>query len=59
MSFDRIKDYDAIRGGAVLGAVDRRAQLAVAGPDRASFLQGLLTNDVEALQPGPDATPSG
>jgi len=52
MSFDRIKDYDAIRGGAVLGAVDRRAQLAVAGPDRASFLQGLLTNDVEALQPG-------
>ena len=52
MSFDRIKDYDAIREGAVLGSVDRRAQLAVAGPDRASFLQGLLTNDIETLQPG-------
>jgi folate-binding protein YgfZ len=52
MFFDRIKDYDAIRGGAVLGPVERRAQLAVAGPDRASFLQGLLTNDIEALQPG-------
>jgi folate-binding protein YgfZ len=52
MSIDRIKDYDAIRGGAVLGAVDRRAQLAVAGADRASYLQGLLTNDIEALQPG-------
>jgi len=52
MSIDRIKDYDAIRAGAVLGSVDPRAQLAVAGPDRASFLQGLLTNDIEALQPG-------
>ena len=52
MSFDRIKDYDAIRSGAALGAIDPRVQLAVAGPDRASFLQGLLTNDVQALQPG-------
>src|SRR4026209_2989284 len=52
MSIDRIKDYDANRGGAAVGAVDPRAQLAVAGPDRAAFLQGLLTNDIEALQPG-------
>ena len=52
MSLDRIKDYDAIRAGAVLGAVDRRVQLAVAGPDRASYLQGLLTNDIQALEPG-------
>jgi hypothetical protein len=52
MSIDRIKDYDAIRGGAAVGAVDRRAQLAVARPDRAAFLQGLLTIDLEALVPG-------
>jgi len=52
MSFDRIKDYDAIRAGAVLGAIDRRAQLAVGGVDRASYLQGLLTNDIQALQAG-------
>jgi folate-binding protein YgfZ len=52
MSLDRIKDYDAIRQGVALGSVDRRVQLAVAGPDRASYLQGLLTNDVQALQPG-------
>ena len=38
--------------GAVIGAVQPRAQLAVAGKDRASFLQGLLTNDIEALEPG-------
>jgi tRNA-modifying protein YgfZ len=52
MSLDRIKDYETIRAGAALGSVDRRVQLAVAGPDRASFLQGLLTNDIQALQPG-------
>jgi folate-binding protein YgfZ len=38
--------------GAVIGTVQARAQLAVAGKDRASFLQGLLTNDVQALEPG-------
>jgi folate-binding protein YgfZ len=38
--------------GAVIGAVQARAQLAVAGKDRASFLQGLLTNDIQALEPG-------
>lgn len=38
--------------GAVIGAVQSRAQLAVAGKDRASFLQGLLTNDIQALEPG-------
>ncbi|HET9540997.1 MAG TPA: folate-binding protein, partial [Candidatus Limnocylindria bacterium] len=38
--------------GAFIGAVQSRAQLAVAGKDRASFLQGLLTNDIEALEPG-------
>src|SRR5215216_2733233 len=52
MSIDRIRDYTAIREGAALGAVSLRAQLAVAGADRGSYLQGLLTNDVQALQPG-------
>lgn len=45
-------EYRQIHEGAVIGAVQPRAQLAVAGKDRASFLQGLLTNDVEALEPG-------
>ncbi len=36
------------------GLVDRseRGKLAVAGPDAAEYLQGQLTNDVEALEPG-------
>ena len=38
--------------GAVIGAVQPSVQLAVAGKDRASFLQGLLTNDIQALEPG-------
>jgi folate-binding protein YgfZ len=46
------KEYQHIHEGAAIGAVQARAQLAVAGKDRASFLQGLLTNDVQALEPG-------
>jgi len=38
--------------GAVIGAVQPSVQLAVAGKDRASFLQGLLTNDIQVLEPG-------
>jgi folate-binding protein YgfZ len=36
------------------GLVDRsgRGKLLVSGPDAAEYLQGQLTNDVEALQPG-------
>ena len=45
-------DARAVRDGAAIGAVSRRAQVAVAGPDRATYLQGLLTNDVQALKPG-------
>ena len=45
-------DALAVREGAAIGAVSRRAQIAVAGPDRATFLQGLLTNDIQALTPG-------
>jgi folate-binding protein YgfZ len=45
-------DHAAVREGAAIGAISARAQLAVAGPDRASYLQGLLTNDIQALKPG-------
>jgi folate-binding protein YgfZ len=38
--------------GAVIGAVAKRLPIAVAGPDRATYLQGLLTNDIVALAPG-------
>lgn len=45
-------DYAAIREGAAIGSVSPRAQIGVAGTDRASYLQGLLTNDIQALTPG-------
>ncbi len=54
MSLDRISlaDDHALRAGAGIGAVSARAQIAVAGKDRASYLQGLLTNDIQALTAG-------
>lgn len=45
-------DDAALREGAAIGSISPRAQLAVAGPDRATFLQGLLTNDIQALAEG-------
>lgn len=44
--------YRALREGA--GVVDRseRGKLTVRGSDAADYLQGQLTNDVEALAPG-------
>ena len=42
----------ALRESAVIGSISPRAQIAVAGPDRATYLQGLLTNDVQALAEG-------
>jgi folate-binding protein YgfZ len=44
--------YDAARAGAVV--VDRSAEgrLRLSGADRVTWLQGLVTNDVAALQPG-------
>jgi folate-binding protein YgfZ len=47
-----LDDYTALHTGAVTGAIADRRQIAVAGPDRASFLQGLLTNDIPALTAG-------
>jgi folate-binding protein YgfZ len=45
-------DYAALRENAVIGAITARGQVAVAGPERATFLQGLLTNDTASLIPG-------
>jgi folate-binding protein YgfZ len=44
--------YRALRERAATGAVAPRAAIGVGGSDRASFLHGLLTNDVQALTPG-------
>ena len=43
--------YHAARHGAGLILRDH-GRILVAGKDRASYLQGLLTNDIEALTPG-------
>ena len=45
-------DESALATGAAIGSISARAQLAVAGPDRATYLQGLLTNDIQALTEG-------
>ncbi|MBM3777616.1 MAG: aminomethyl transferase family protein [Acidimicrobiia bacterium] len=44
--------YRIIREGAALGEAQPRGLIGVSGPDRASYLQGLLTNDIPALAPG-------
>jgi folate-binding protein YgfZ len=46
------QDYRQIVENAAIGEVAPTLQLAVAGNDRASFLQGLLTNDIQALTAG-------
>jgi folate-binding protein YgfZ len=45
-------DHAAIREGAALVIPEDRARVAVSGKDRATYLQGLLTNDIAALAPG-------
>src|SRR5689334_11180286 len=46
-------DHDnIIRAGAAIGAVAPRRQIAVAGKDHATYLHGLLTNDIQGLTPG-------
>jgi folate-binding protein YgfZ len=46
------EDYRHIREDAAIGAIAPRHQIAVAGPDRATYLQGLLTNDIPSLSAG-------
>ena len=45
-------DDSAVHEGAAVGSISARAQIAVAGSDRATYLQGLLTNDIVALTDG-------
>jgi folate-binding protein YgfZ len=44
--------YQAARQAAALLDRSSRGRILVNGRDRASYLQGLLTNDIEALRPG-------
>jgi folate-binding protein YgfZ len=44
--------YRAIKEHAAVGAIAPRTAIGVSGRDRASYLQGLLTNDIQALTPG-------
>ncbi|MEA2624963.1 MAG: hypothetical protein QOD06_1008 [Candidatus Binatota bacterium] len=45
-------EYDAARTAAGLFDLSFRARVAATGPDRATFLHALTTNDVLALRPG-------
>jgi tRNA-modifying protein YgfZ len=45
-------DYVAIREGAAITTPHDRGRIAVSGRDRATYLQGLLTNDIPALSAG-------
>jgi folate-binding protein YgfZ len=45
-------EYDAVRTGAGLLDKSDRGKIAFSGRDRASYLQGLLTNDILALTRG-------
>ena len=44
--------YDAAYSAAILCDRSSEARLRVTGPDRVAWLQGLLTNDIAALEPG-------
>ncbi len=44
--------YDAARRAAAFIDLSARGRIVLTGSDRASYLQGLLTNDVAALKPG-------
>ena len=57
-------DYDIATQGAGLLDRSERGKLAFSGPDAAEYLNGQVTNDVEALEPGTGAyaallTPKG
>jgi folate-binding protein YgfZ len=44
--------YRTIREGAAVVSGPARARIGLSGNDRASYLHGLLTNDIQGLQPG-------
>ncbi len=47
-----LEPYRAARRGAAFIDLSARGRIVLKGADRASYLQGLLTNDVAALAPG-------
>ena len=49
---DPAPEYRALREDAVVLDAGFRTLVAATGPDRASFLQGMLTNEVARLAPG-------
>ena len=44
--------YRALKEHAAIGAISQRNAIGLTGKDRASYLHGLLTNDIQALTPG-------
>jgi folate-binding protein YgfZ len=44
--------HHVLERGAAIGAIAPRSAIGLSGKDRAAYLQGLLTNDIQALQPG-------
>ena len=50
MTFE--EQYRILTEQAAVGAVAPRSLIAVRGPDRASYLHGILTNDIVSLQSG-------
>lgn len=46
------EEYQAVREKAGLINLSFRSQIRMTGEDRVSFLQGMVSNDVKALQPG-------
>jgi len=49
--------YAAARHRAAFLDRSHRGRIVVSGTERASYLQGLLTNDIVALKAGRGATP--
>ncbi|MEQ1731154.1 MAG: glycine cleavage T C-terminal barrel domain-containing protein, partial [Vicinamibacterales bacterium] len=45
-------DYSILHSGAGIGRTAPRRPIGVTGRDRATYLHGLLTNDIQALTPG-------
>lgn len=44
--------YRALKEHAAIGAIAHRNAIGLTGKDRATYLHGLLTNDIQALTPG-------
>lgn len=49
---DALAEYAAAREGAALFDLSSRQRLALTGPDRVSFLHGMVTNDINKLADG-------